>query len=515
MENSNKIKCSSKKHSNADAVYYCPQCKIYICRKCENFHSDLFISHNIYNLDNDSENIFTEFCKEDNHSEKLLYFCKTHNQLCCAKCICKIKGEGNGQHSECEINLLKDIKDIKKNKLNENIKYLEEISKDIHSIINELKKLFDKINENKENIKKQIQKIFTRIKNELNDREDYLLDNIDEIYNNIYFDENKIRYNEKFPDKIKLSLDKGKKIDEIWNDDKNLISLINDCLDIENNIKEIININETLKKNKNSANIEIKFYPEEYKINNLLSNIKIFGSIFTRGWNDNKLKKNNLNINQDNNILLISNEKYKTLYNLLKFINPVNKIEIKSPQSIIPNLKFDNIKNYKIIIFDFQDGGFGGYSNNIEDVRNYLTNGGNIIVTHDHWSFLENKGYYELFGAKIKKLQYTFVKKAKILNNTHPVFSSFYQINLENQSIINISSTHKTDTIYENIEEYNKDLLIELEDGKHGEYLLIKEIGKGKLIFWNSGHSFNDYFIEDLTDIEKKLFINFIYFILS
>ena len=149
MENSNKIKCSSKKHSNADAVYYCPQCKIYICRKCENFHSDLFISHNIYNLDNDSENIFTEFCKEDNHSEKLLYFCKTHNQLCCAKCICKIKGEGNGQHSECEINLLKDIKDIKKNKLNENIKYLEEISKNINSTIKELKTLFGKINENK------------------------------------------------------------------------------------------------------------------------------------------------------------------------------------------------------------------------------------------------------------------------------------------------------------------------------------------------------------------------------
>ena len=78
---------------------------------------------------------------------------------------------------------------------------------------------------------------------------------------------------------------------------------------------------------------------------------------------------------------------------------------------------------------------------------------------------------------------------------------------MDNKSIINISATHKTDTIYENMEEYYKDLLIELEDNKHGEYLLIKEIEKGKAIFWNVGHSY------DLTDYEKKLFMNFIYWL--
>ena len=40
----------------------------------------------------------------------------------------------------------------------------------------------------------------------------------------------------------------------------------------------------------------------------------------------------------------------------------------------------------------------------------------------------------------------------------------------------------KTDTIYENEDDYFKDLLIELNDEKHGEYLLIKEIGKAKLV---------------------------------
>ena len=57
------------------------------------------------------------------------------------------------------------------------------------------------------------------------------------------------------------------------------------------------------------------------------------------------------------------------------------------------------------------------------------------------------------------------------------------------------------------MKEYYKDLLIELDDNKHGEYLLIKKNGKGNLIFWNAGHSY------DLTEVEQKLFMNFIHWI--
>ena len=77
----------------------------------------------------------------------------------------------------------------------------------------------------------------------------------------------------------------------------------------------------------------------------------------------------------------------------------------------------------------------------------------------------------------------------------------------EEKDLIDVSLTHKTDTVYKNQKEYFNDLIIQLEDGKNGEYLLIKEIGKGKLIFWNAGHSY------DLTDFEKKLFMNLIYWI--
>jgi len=113
----------------------------------------------------------------------------------------------------------------------------------------------------------------------------------------------------------------------------------------------------------------------------------------------------------------------------------------------------------------------------------------------------------KLLGAELQSQSYKLVNKAKILNNTHPVLNSFFDLRFMEKDIFVISTTHKTDTVYKNTKEYFNDLIIELEDGKHGEYLLIKEIGKGKLIFWNAGHTY------DLTDFEKKLFMNLIYWI--
>ena len=119
-----KNKCSSKEHEEIDAIFYCQQCMIYMCRKCENIHSKLCQNHLPYNLDKDINDIFTGICKNPNHSVKLNYFCKTHNQLCCAECITKIKDKNNGQHKDCDVYIIKDIKNEKKNKLNDNIKFL-------------------------------------------------------------------------------------------------------------------------------------------------------------------------------------------------------------------------------------------------------------------------------------------------------------------------------------------------------------------------------------------------------
>jgi len=225
-------------HSEIDAVNYCQECKLFLCNKCLNFHSVLHENHSLYNLDKDLNAIFTDICKYENHLYKLEFYCKNHNELCCLACICKIIKEGYNQHKDCEVCEIKDIENEKKSKLRENIKCLEDLSQELQTSIYELKILFDKIIENKESLKLNIQKIFTKIRNCLNDREDEILLEIDNKFDNIYYNNDIIKESEKLPNKIKILLEKGKTIDKEWNNNK-LNFLINDCINIENNIKEI------------------------------------------------------------------------------------------------------------------------------------------------------------------------------------------------------------------------------------------------------------------------------------
>ena len=126
-----KKKCSSKKHSDIDAIIFCQKCEKYFCNKCKNLHSDMFEDHLTINLNN-SNDIFIDICKENNHKNKLEFYCRVHNTLCCSSCIAKIKEEGYGQHSDCDVCHIKNIKDEKRNKLKENIKNLEELYRNIN-----------------------------------------------------------------------------------------------------------------------------------------------------------------------------------------------------------------------------------------------------------------------------------------------------------------------------------------------------------------------------------------------
>jgi len=112
-------RCSMEEHKEINAITFCHGCKIYMCNKCEKYHSELFKnSHQTENIkDKNISAIFTGQCKENNHSAELIYFCKNHNKLCCAFCITKIKDDENGQHKECDVCSIKDIEKEKKNKL--------------------------------------------------------------------------------------------------------------------------------------------------------------------------------------------------------------------------------------------------------------------------------------------------------------------------------------------------------------------------------------------------------------
>ena len=111
-----KPKCSSKDHNEFDAISYCKECKIYICNKCEKYHSCLFQNHNSLPLEKmpKSKELFTGFCKIKNHQNALYYFCKSLNDLCCANCITRIKSKGNGQHTDCNICNIEDFINEKK-----------------------------------------------------------------------------------------------------------------------------------------------------------------------------------------------------------------------------------------------------------------------------------------------------------------------------------------------------------------------------------------------------------------
>ena len=286
----NKIKCSYEDHKEILAIKFCPECRIYMCNKCENLHSSLFKNHHLYNMNKEDE-IFTGFCKEKGHQNKLRYFCKNHNQLCCAVCIAKLNEEGEGQHKDCDVFYIEKIKEEKKNKLKENIKCLEDLQNKFNENMNELKEICEKIEKDKDELKLKIQNIFTKIRTTLNEREDKLIEEIDNLYKAKYFDEDIIKNWEKLPKQIKLSLEKGKLLDKEW-DENNLYAYINDCINIENNIKKINVINENSNKFKNNKNIKIEFYPKEGTFNTFLETINSFGKINLNSFKFRECPKN-------------------------------------------------------------------------------------------------------------------------------------------------------------------------------------------------------------------------------
>ena len=273
-----KIKCSSKEHEQIHANIYCRKCDIFMCKKCESIHSHLCQNHQTFLFEKDIEEIFTGFCKEKEHNDELQYFCKTHNQLCCAACIAKIQNKETGNHKDCDVCIIEEIKDIKKYKLNENIKKLKEFSNIIEESIN-LKRMIDTVNENKEKLKLNIQKIITKIRNELNNREDEILLAVDKEFNNNYFNNEIMKDLEKLPKKVEISLEQGKKVKELDKNNNKLSFYVYNCIKIEKNINEINVIKENIKKCYNSKYLEIKFYPSEDEISKFLESIKSFGQL--------------------------------------------------------------------------------------------------------------------------------------------------------------------------------------------------------------------------------------------
>ena len=357
MEN-NKRACSCEEHKNFDAIYYCQDCKIYLCNKCDNYHKNLFKNHNKYHIDKDTKDIFIDICMEISHPNKLEFYCKDHNVLCCVACIAKIEGKGYGQHRNCDICFIENIKEEKKNKLEENLKYLEDISISFKNSINEIKEIFEKINTNKEELKLKIQNIFTKTRNILNEREDQLLSEVDKKYKEIFSNIDMQKEIEKLPDKIQLNIEKGKSIKKEWNESNKLSSIITDCIKIEKNIKDIKSINENIQKDKLNNSTNIVFIPEDDKLENFMQTIRTFGKILEKE----KQKQDNILVSD-----IITNKDDIDL--ICKWINKkVNKFQLIYKATV----DGDSINDFDkkclnkgptlLIIKSSKDKIFGGFS---------------------------------------------------------------------------------------------------------------------------------------------------------
>ena len=249
-----------------------------MCEKCQQIHLELY-NHKKISINENQKEFFTGFCKEPNHINNLEFFCKTHNKLCCLACVSKINKKEYGQHKDCDICIIEDIKEEKKLKFRENIKELENLSNTVNLSINQLKNIFEELNKKKEEMKLQIQKIFTKLRNELNNREDGLLAKIDMKFDNVFIKEKDIKIYEKLPKQIAKSLEEIKSIDKEWDIEK-LNYFLNCCSNIEKSICNIKEQNESLQKNSNSKILNIDYSPKENELNQFLEKIKSFGDIY-------------------------------------------------------------------------------------------------------------------------------------------------------------------------------------------------------------------------------------------
>ena len=183
----------------------------------------------------------------------------------------------------------------------------------------------EEVEENKDKIKEEIKSIFEKIRTEINNRENILTSETNKYFDDNYFNEGII----KKIDQIKSLLENVESIDDDWEDDDKLNEIIDNCINIENNVKDINTIKAKMEKyikNGNKFNVQIN-----YNIDNFINKIKKFGYIFdsTILKEQNNIKKFNELIDDDkitNNLNLL----YRSSRDEFNYLNIINAINNKS-----------------------------------------------------------------------------------------------------------------------------------------------------------------------------------------
>ncbi|XP_052778417.1 uncharacterized protein LOC128215844 [Mya arenaria] len=170
------FECSPCKdeYLNSEAHFFCDECKKIYCKKCIEFHSKLFRTHEVLGKQDVSKWVGyvglspLEAC--DKHGDKKLeLLCEDHDELCCHMCVslthrmCKtmtlISDVANGYHRTEEFEkvqsdvrqMRKELKNMQDNK-ERNVKSLE---KDGNRMLTEIKTMRKNFNDMFDNLEKQ------------------------------------------------------------------------------------------------------------------------------------------------------------------------------------------------------------------------------------------------------------------------------------------------------------------------------------------------------------------------
>ncbi|KAJ6229053.1 hypothetical protein M0813_08553 [Anaeramoeba flamelloides] len=236
-----RIKCEVC--SKEDSEFYCSQCLVHYCQKCEaQVHStflkkkhEKFISQDIFIKNQESkEKKNNNKCPK--HKKKFKIYCEEEDQLKCSGCITEYCLDQN--HSLLTLN----------SKSNQIFQKMEIILKEIQTKEKENQLSIQKSQQNKNKFKQKIQQISQQIEKE----SDLLKQQIDKSKNQqlkvlktiqIIIENQfsqKIQNNEKTIQKINEDKTKIQKISNLKTKNKN-IELINESKELINEFKEIIN----------------------------------------------------------------------------------------------------------------------------------------------------------------------------------------------------------------------------------------------------------------------------------
>ena len=207
-------------------------------------------------------------------------------------------------------------------------------------------------------------------------------------------------------------------------------------------------------------------------------------------------------------VFLITNRKSNDiLLNLLKGAPFISEVRIGSP-NVIKQFNELFLSFYDCIIYDIIDCGFSIKIENEDEIKNYIENdGGSFLVTHDQWDNVEPCGPLNLIGLEHFKNFPCIISdevRFEIHPQKHDIYKSYYD--LTNLSIMKIAPAHKTCHIIK--EGGNAKIILSFVTEKTTnylhDYLVVNQLGKGRIAYWAAGHS--NYISKD----EEKLFLNIV-----